>query len=339
MTEQDKTTVVFVHGLAKKPSPENLRMLWLNALAANSPRPDVFGPNNEGLPLADLGFESVFAYWADIFYGTDYETDFASYLESSKPDEIVEAVSRTDDFEDGAAIALGSNITSREQHLLDVLDLQMNRKFAELPSAKGVVATSYSNESYEIASWLPASVKQFLIKKARFEAYHYLFDKEYVRPGSGTGVFVRQELRKRLIANLVEATKDGGKVVICAHSMGTMIAYDVLRNLPECPQVEALVTLGSPLGITEIQDELKSAGSALIDFPSAKLNHWINIYDPLDPICGLDPVLANDFVPVDGKSIIDIKESNWGPWRHTITHYLAGTKLRKTLKHHLGLAG
>jgi hypothetical protein len=120
--------------------------------------------------------------------------------------------------------------------------------------------------------------------------------------------------------------------------MGTMVAYDVLRNCPQCPPVETLITLGSPLGIQEVQDELAPVRSSQVDFPALKLNRWINIYDPLDPVCGADPRLANDYVPAQGKSIVDVKESNWGSWRHTITHYFAGRHLRDRLIQAVGLA-
>jgi surfactin synthase thioesterase subunit len=143
---------------------------------------------------------------------------------------------------------------------------------------------------------------------------------------------VRQELRKRLLEELAVAQTLANKTVIISHSMGTMVAYDVLRNCAECPPVDTLFTLGAPLGISEVQDELIAVDADDVDFPAAKLQNWINIYDPLDPICGADPQFANDYMSVDGKSVQDIEESNWSKWRHTITHYLAGNLLRENLR-------
>jgi pimeloyl-ACP methyl ester carboxylesterase len=163
------------------------------------------------------------------------------------------------------------------------------------------------------------------------EAFYFLFDKEYER-ADGRRFKVRSELRRRLLKELAGAAAQADKVVVVAHSMGTMVAYDVLRNCPECPLVDTLVTLGSPLGIREVQEELIAEGASDVDFPAAKLSRWINIYDPLDPVCGADPRLANDYQPVDGLSVVDVKESNWGGWRHTITHYFAGTLLRQHLR-------
>src|SRR5215207_10717871 len=103
------------------------------------------------------------------------------------------------------------------------------------------------------------------------------------------------ELRKRLLEALAKAEVEGERIIIVSHSMGTMVAYDVLRNCPECPQVDTLFTLGSPLGIREVQDELIAVGRTGVDFPSATLRRWVNVYDPLDVVCGADPILANDF--------------------------------------------
>ncbi len=175
-----------------------------------------------------------------------------------------------------------------------------------------------------------------IIRKAAIEAYYYLFDKEYQRR-DGARYQVRRELRNRLVKDLRTASETAEKVVIVSHSMGTMIAYDVLRNVADCPQVDTLFTLGSPLGITEVQDELRAADVKQVDFPAAKLFRWVNVFDPMDPICGVDPRFANDYTVVDGRKVEDLEESNWGNWRHTITHYLAGVRFRGALASTLGI--
>src|SRR5262249_20717355 len=81
----------------------------------------------------------------------------------------------------------------------------------------------------EIASWLPGPVKELIIKKAAMEAYYFLFDKEYTR-ADGKRFKVRGELRRRLLDALTKAGEHGEKIVLVTHSMGTMVAYDVLRN-------------------------------------------------------------------------------------------------------------
>ena len=74
-----------------------------------------------------------------------------------------------------------------------------------------------------------------------------------------------------------------------------------------------------------------------MDFPAATLRRWINVFDPLDPVCGADPRFVNDYEPVAGKSVEDVEEGNWGSWRHTITHYFAGKLFRAHLAIALGV--
>ena len=71
--------------------------------------------------------------------------------------------------------------------------------------------------------------------------------------------------------------------------------------------------------------------------PSPDKLEEINVYDPLDVVCGADPRLSNDYTSVSGKSVEDVKESNWGNWRHTITHYFAGKTFRMRLAEAIGV--
>lgn len=320
---------LFIHGLAKKPAPDKLKEIWLWGMSRENPRPDVFAPPNRGLNLVNKGVPHFFNYYADVFYGTDYETELDSYYEKDKELEALstESLVTIDD------VRLPQPVTPREHAFLRNFEAKLSANMLFTPPEKLPSPTNAEQQTdLEIASWLPKPIKEAIIKKAAMEAFYFLFDKEYERK-DGVRFKVRQELRQRCLAELHKAQAAGEKIVIVSHSMGTMVAYDVLRNCPECPQVDTLITLGSPLGIQEVQDELVAidAGMAGVDFPAAKLNRWINIYDPLDPVAGADPKLANDYRSVNGKSVEDIKESNWGYWRHTITHYFAGLQCRRAI--------
>lgn len=338
MPKKKRASIVFVHGLAKKPPPEKLSEIWRWGLERDGPKPEVFGTTNPGINLDDQGIAYAFTYWADVFYGTDYETDFRDqYENSSEP-----AISATNLEVVAGDLQPPKPSTPREARFLAELELKLEAQAAAqavvdldmAPLAPAVQATAPGQ--FEIASWLPSPVKQAIIRKAAMEAYYFLFDKEYQR-ADGARYQVRRELRDRLIKDLRAAQEMGEKIIIVSHSMGTMIAYDVLRNVPDCPQVDTLFTLGSPLGVTEVQDELQATDAKKVDFPAAKLRRWVNVFDPLDPICGADPRFSNDYSPVDGKVVEDLKESNWGNWRHTITHYLAGVKFRAALAGSLGV--
>jgi hypothetical protein len=57
----------------------------------------------------------------------------------------------------------------------------------------------------------------------------------------------------------------------------------------------------------------------------------------LDPVAGFDPVFVNDYRRAGQEAVIDINEQNWGKWRHSISKYLAGEKLRQELGSMLGI--
>lgn len=319
--------LVFVHGLAKKPPPDKLEELWLWGLDVDNPKPEVFGYDNPGIGTAARARVSV-AYWADIFY-TDFETDLRGYYESAEHPEQVEGISRT-----GAeAEDLPAPRTAEEQAFVD----RMTQRLAGSTGLESGAAPAPRPAAtpFELVP-LPGFVKKRILKQFAVESYYYLYEKPFER-SDGVRSEMRQSLRKKLIDKLNAARERSDVVVVVSHSMGTMIAYDCLRNAPDCPEVAGLITLGSPLGVDEIQGPLIPSGAKANAFPERLKGPWVNVYDPLDPICALDPRLANDFPKNGVPAIRDIHESNWGDWRHTITHYLAGRQLRAALRELAGL--
>jgi hypothetical protein len=76
---------------------------------------------------------------------------------------------------------------------------------------------------------------------------------------------------------------------VVSHSMGTIIAYDCLMHEPDCPPVDGLLTIGSPLAVDEVQDFFPN-WTRDDGFPSKKLHGpWVNVFDPLDVVAGADP--------------------------------------------------
>jgi pimeloyl-ACP methyl ester carboxylesterase len=166
---------------------------------------------------------------------------------------------------------------------------------------------------------------------ARFvrDAHHYFFNVEF-SPRPGATFRVRDELRRRFVQCLREGVT-ARPLIVVSHSMGTIIAYDCLQHEPDCPAVDGLITIGSPLGLDEVQDFFpgRSRSDA---FPSAKLKGpWVNVFDPLDVVAGADPYLADDYQRAGQRVVEDIAEANWGTWRHSISKYLQGPQLRSRL--------
>lgn len=119
--------------------------------------------------------------------------------------------------------------------------------------------------------------------------------------------------------------------------MGTVISYDCLKNVPDCPAVDAYMTVGSPLGISEVHDNFKPDYDKHRAFPAARVaGQWVNVYDRLDPVA-FDARLANDYQKDGGKVIVDQKVHNSGKWRHSSYKYYGQAALCEHLRNLLDL--
>lgn len=141
--------------------------------------------------------------------------------------------------------------------------------------------------------------------------------------------FFRSDARKKIQQRLRDILPSASDpVTIVAHSQGSIVALEVLAALAaRTPlRVGHLITIGSPLGIREVQDFL----SCKLEVPRG-VDAWHNFADPLDPVA-LDKGIGNDFEP-DGF-IIDELVTNACTTRiegfnpHSAAGYLAHPKVR-----------
>jgi len=109
--------------------------------------------------------------------------------------------------------------------------------------------------------------------------------------------FARQ-VRARL-AERLRAFRDR-RICLVAHSMGSVIAYDVLRTLErEDPalRVEHLVTAGSPMGLAKVKLKFAAEHGAL-RVPN-NVSAWTNLADG-DDVVSIMGALDADYAPSDG---------------------------------------
>jgi pimeloyl-ACP methyl ester carboxylesterase len=308
--------VTFIHGLANKPEADSLHAIWRRTLAKG----------DDGLDLNDEGVTTSFVYWADVLY-PEPDANVADY--ESVSEHLAEAV----DGGGNAEMPVGT--TDEERRVIAGLRAGMTG----LSDAE-IEAASRSHDAAGTASLervpLPWFIKKRIMAAHIRDAYLYLFDKEF-SPRPGVTFNVRTELRGRFIAALNAAPADGPHVVV-SHSMGTMIAYDCLKRVAGCPRVDGLMTLGSPLGVDELQDCFKPEWSRDNGYPDpAIVPRWINVFDPFDVVCGADPRLANDYRLAGAGRITDLAVTNDGAWRHSIAKYFARPQVRSALRQLLGL--
>jgi pimeloyl-ACP methyl ester carboxylesterase len=105
--------------------------------------------------------------------------------------------------------------------------------------------------------------------------------------------------------------------VVVAHSLGSVVAYEVLATTPD-HEVQALVTLGSPLGIPNlIFDRLDPMPhDRLGAWPGSNNLVWTNVADHGDVVA-----LEKDLRPRFGPRVINAVVHN-GAHVHAVTAYL-----------------
>ncbi|VXB75607.1 hypothetical protein [Nocardioides sp. AX2bis] len=75
------------------------------------------------------------------------------------------------------------------------------------------------------------------------------------------------------------ATGDDDEVVVLAHSLGSLVALDLLPHLPAGVRVPRLVTLGSPAGWPSLH---RGPGRTQASFPYDRVGSWVNLHSPRD---------------------------------------------------------
>lgn len=119
---------------------------------------------------------------------------------------------------------------------------------------------------------------------------------------------IASDIREKLKRQLRPLLANGDKVMIIGHSMGSVITYDTLWALSQLEhlpgKVDTFLTLGSPLGLTYVQDRLLgNQHEGELRYPSNILN-WVNVAADGD-LVALDRELASEFEEMSKLKMVD----------------------------------
>jgi hypothetical protein len=131
-------------------------------------------------------------------------------------------------------------------------------------------------------------------------------------------------VRKAIDKIVADALPNDGPCVVVAHSLGTIVAYNVLRNAPASLGVPAYITVGSPLGVKAVKKRL--------DVPLTRpkcANRWYNAMDPRD-VVALYPLDHENF-PITPLIVNKIDVDNFTDNRHGIIGYLSDADVAKAI--------
>ena len=88
---------------------------------------------------------------------------------------------------------------------------------------------------------------------------------------------IRSQVLQRILLRLPQS----GRLVIVGHSLGSVIAADLVRRLPTGLTVAGMVTVGSPLAHPKFAvDRLREA----LKEPPTNLGWWVNFWNAADPV-------------------------------------------------------
>ncbi|MGS4989946.1 hypothetical protein ACVDG9_18430 [Roseibium sp. RP-7] len=120
----------------------------------------------------------------------------------------------------------------------------------------------------------------------------------YLREGQ-----LRDDIRSEVAQSIVaahQATVSGkGPLIVIGHSMGGVILVDMLANpaeagLPSDLKIGALLTVGSQPGFFASLNLLDRAAPGEAYAKPASVDHWLNVFDPIDPLAfRSDPIFAD----------------------------------------------
>ena len=210
-----------------------------------------------------------------------------------------------------------------------------------------VVATSGASELYreQATSWrrrlgrwvfslgdrLPFLIPH--ISTERMEL-HLRDLRRYVKNRRGIAEHTRQLLKLPLRA----AHESNRPILLIAHSMGSVIAYETLWQLThtdnEKLQIDLFLTMGSPLGQRYIQKRIKGGNETGARRYPDRIRRWINL-SAVGDLTAIDPELCNDFAEMAEFGLVDTIDDreiyNWFRWNGVLnTHseygYLANGK-------------
>jgi pimeloyl-ACP methyl ester carboxylesterase len=130
----------------------------------------------------------------------------------------------------------------------------------------------------------------------------------------------RPDVKERALQRVAGEVTGDTRVVI-GHSLGSVVTYEYLARFSP-PQVELLVTLGSPLGIPNLVFErLTPAPARGVGVWPGQVGRWVNVAEP-DDVVALRKQLAPLFAAPAGRDAIKDHLVDNGDEPHAVSRYL-----------------
>jgi hypothetical protein len=255
LAAQHPVRLVLVHGRSQQGrDPAELQSVWLETLRRGAAK------LNRALPER---LEVAFPFYGDKL------DEFAKQREVPLTTDIqARGAAADNDF-----LKFQADVAEAMRTRAGVTDAQVDAEYGTNPTQKGPQNWAWVQATIRAIDKYGKGISQSAIESFMRDVYLYT-----TQPG------VRTEIDR-----IVAATLNESPCVVVGHSLGSVVAYSVLRGDPRALKVRAYVTVGSPLAIRAIRDKLRPIG-----FPTPAVGAWYNAYDPKD-VVALYPLDAANF--------------------------------------------
>ncbi len=265
------TVIVGIHGLANKPDKDILADWWEKSIREGLAK-------NCGLQNADFEFQMV--YWRDLLYKYPQHQDVALNFDS---------------------LYTGQPYTQAPpgplpRYTQSWLHGVRSTLFGFAESAFEALRHRFHLNLLD--DWALGKIK--LLRDLDF----YYDEDRKIHDRDGQPRQARRVLMDELQIPLLRL--EGRRIFVIAHSMGSIIAYDVLRDIgreDRSFEIADFVTIGSPLGLRTVidnvhQERKRYSPDVPVRTPTIVTERWVNYADPDDPIA-IDSRLRDDYRPND----------------------------------------
>ncbi|MEW6533996.1 MAG: alpha/beta hydrolase [Candidatus Auribacterota bacterium] len=269
-----KKVIIGIHGLANKPPKESLEKWWKQSILEGLAK-------NCGLNNPKFDFKMV--YWADLLYKYPLHDD-----QNFNFDKLY----NTEPY-----------IEAKPGALKKYKDSWKDAIRAKALDLAGLTLDKFKNDHPYVGVFADWALDKLL----RDLAFYYDNGRK-IKSRSGELELARKVLQDELKKALLE-NKDND-IMLIAHSMGTIISYDVLRDLGQSTEkigISHFITIGSPLGLPHVKGKIiqERKYDPSVRTPSIVTNKWINFSDKKDPVA-VDIHLRDDYAQNDnGIQVID----------------------------------
>jgi hypothetical protein len=274
------TRLILVHGRGQEhQDAARLQALWIEALSR--------GAQNLGRVLPS-SIDVVFPYYGDAL--DHFVHEFGLPL---TPEVQARGGGADEDF-----LAFQAEIAQAVRQKAGVTDDEVAAEYGDNPQPKGPLNWAWVQAILRAIDKHGGGMSQEALEVFTRDVYLYT---------TRTGV-------RDPIDDIVKKQMTDQPTVVIGHSLGSIVAYNVLRSDPGPLRVPLFVTVGSPLGIRAVRDQLVP-----LKFPSS-VHAWYNAFDNRD-VVALYP-LDNANFPVRPPIVNNGAVKNHTDNRHGIVGYL-----------------